>query len=72
MTPEEKLAELGITLPPASAAVANYVPFVQSGNMLFISGVNDMLHRKRADTSLFHSSQRMITVIYFHTGKTTK
>lgn len=38
MTPEEKLAELGITLPPASAAVANYVPFVQSGNMLFISG----------------------------------
>lgn len=38
MTPEEKLAELGITLPPASAAVANYVPFVQSGNMLFVSG----------------------------------
>lgn len=38
MTPEEKLAELGITLPPASAAVANYVPFLQSGNMLFVSG----------------------------------
>ncbi|MAI89633.1 RidA family protein [Ponticaulis sp.] len=38
MTPEEKLAELGITLPEPAAAVANYVPFVGSGNMLFVSG----------------------------------
>lgn len=38
MTPEEKLAELGITLPEPAAAVANYVPFVRSGNMLFVSG----------------------------------
>lgn len=37
-TPEEKLAELGLTLPEAAAPVANYVPYVISGNMVFISG----------------------------------
>ena len=38
MTPEAKLKELGITLPDPMAAVANYVPTVISGRMLFISG----------------------------------
>lgn len=38
MTPEEKLQSLGITLPEPAKAVANYVPFVITGNMLFISG----------------------------------
>lgn len=33
-----RLAELGITLPDAPAPAANYVPFVQSGNMVFVSG----------------------------------
>lgn len=37
-TPEEKLAALGFTLPVPSAPVANYVPYVISGNMVFISG----------------------------------
>jgi enamine deaminase RidA (YjgF/YER057c/UK114 family) len=32
------LAEKGITLPAAPAPAANYVPFVQSGNLVFISG----------------------------------
>ncbi|RKF12879.1 RidA family protein [Roseovarius spongiae] len=35
---EDKLAELGITLPEAPAPAANYVPFVQSGNLLYVSG----------------------------------
>jgi enamine deaminase RidA (YjgF/YER057c/UK114 family) len=35
---EKRLAELGITLSPAPAAVANYVPFVRSGNLVFVSG----------------------------------
>ncbi len=35
---EQKLAELGITLPTPVAPVANYVPFVQSGKLLSISG----------------------------------
>ena len=33
-----RLAELGIDLPEPVAPVANYVPFVQSGNQVFISG----------------------------------
>ena len=35
---EKKLAELGILLPDAPAAVATYVPFKIAGNMLYISG----------------------------------
>ncbi|MFP6619244.1 MAG: RidA family protein [Pirellulaceae bacterium] len=38
MTPEEKLAELGITLPEAPPAVANYVPWIQTGNVIMTSG----------------------------------
>jgi enamine deaminase RidA (YjgF/YER057c/UK114 family) len=37
-TIESRLAELGITLPVAATPVANYVPFVQTGNQLFVSG----------------------------------
>ncbi|MEO1306306.1 MAG: RidA family protein [Pseudomonadota bacterium] len=37
-TPENRLDELGITLPKPLAAVANYVPFVISGSHLYISG----------------------------------
>ncbi len=32
------LADLGITLPDAPAPAANYVPFVQTGNLVFVSG----------------------------------
>ena len=37
-TPESRLTDLGITLPEPMAAVANYVPYVITGNQLFISG----------------------------------
>ena len=33
-----KLKELGITLPPVATPAAAYVPFVQTGNLLFLSG----------------------------------
>ena len=33
-----RLAELGLTLPQAAAPAANYVPYVQSGNLVFVSG----------------------------------
>ena len=34
----DRLAELGITLPPVSVPAAAYVPFVRTGNLVFISG----------------------------------
>jgi enamine deaminase RidA (YjgF/YER057c/UK114 family) len=35
---DRRLAELGIELPRAAAPVANYVPFVVTGNQVFVSG----------------------------------
>jgi len=35
---EKKLQELGITLPTPAAPVANYVPFVRTGNLIVVSG----------------------------------
>ena len=35
---EDRLKELGIALPETAAPVANYVPFVRSGNTLYVSG----------------------------------
>jgi enamine deaminase RidA (YjgF/YER057c/UK114 family) len=35
---EDRLAELGITLPEPNAPVANYVPYVLQGSLLHISG----------------------------------
>ncbi len=37
-TIEQRLTERGITLPAAPAPAANYVPFVQSGTLVFVSG----------------------------------
>ncbi|MEJ8822155.1 RidA family protein [Variovorax humicola] len=34
----DKLSQLGITLPPVSVPVAAYLPFVRSGNLVFLSG----------------------------------
>jgi enamine deaminase RidA (YjgF/YER057c/UK114 family) len=38
MTPEEKLNELGLTLPQAPGPIGNYVPAVRTGNLLYLSG----------------------------------
>ncbi|MDX1401540.1 MAG: RidA family protein [Kiloniellales bacterium] len=35
---EARLTELGIEIPEAATPVANYVPYVRSGNLVFISG----------------------------------
>jgi enamine deaminase RidA (YjgF/YER057c/UK114 family) len=37
-SPEAKLLELKIALPPAASPVANYVPVVRSGSLLFLAG----------------------------------
>ena len=38
MSVQDKLKELGITLPAISAPAAAYVPFVRTGNLVFVSG----------------------------------
>jgi enamine deaminase RidA (YjgF/YER057c/UK114 family) len=38
MSIEEKIKELGLNLPTPAVAVANYVPFVITGNLISISG----------------------------------
>ena len=38
MSIQNKLQSLGIVLPPVSVPAAAYVPYVQTGNLLFLSG----------------------------------
>jgi len=38
MSVYDKLKELGITLPPVATPAAAYVPFVRTGNLVFLSG----------------------------------
>ncbi|MBO3760163.1 RidA family protein [Ciceribacter sp. L1K22] len=52
---ENRLQERGITLPAAAAPAANYVPYVISGNLLFLSGQLPMENGKVAVTGLVGS-----------------
>jgi enamine deaminase RidA (YjgF/YER057c/UK114 family) len=47
-TPERRLAELGLELPPAPKPMGTYVPAVQVGNLLFLSGLGP----RRADGTM--------------------
>ena len=38
MTVKDRLQALGFTLPPVAVPAAAYVPFVRSGNLVFLSG----------------------------------
>ena len=39
MTPEEKLKELSIELPGVTKPLGSYVPFVKTGNLIYLSGM---------------------------------
>ncbi|MER5348991.1 RidA family protein [Kitasatospora sp. NPDC002551] len=47
---EEKLAELGLTLPPVAAPVAAYVPALRTGEFVFTSGQLPMVGGKLPNT----------------------
>ena len=38
MTPQQRLQALGLVLPPVAVPAAAYVPFVQTGSLVFVSG----------------------------------
>lgn len=46
MSPEKKLQELGITLPEAPTPLGSYIPIVQTGNLLFLSGILPLVKGK--------------------------
>jgi enamine deaminase RidA (YjgF/YER057c/UK114 family) len=48
MSAEQRLKDLGLTLPPAPAPLGTYVPYRLAGNLLFLSGVGP----RRADGSM--------------------
>ncbi len=50
MTIAERLAELGLTLPPVMLHVAAYVPAVQTGNHVYVSGQLPMVEGRLAAT----------------------
>jgi enamine deaminase RidA (YjgF/YER057c/UK114 family) len=51
-TAEERLAELGLTLPTDTAPLATYVPAVRTGNLVFTSG-----QLPRVDGELTHTGK---------------
>lgn len=51
-SPERRLKELGIVLPKAAKPVANYVPWVRTGNLIFVSGQVPLVDGKVQVTGL--------------------
>ncbi|MBF8193462.1 RidA family protein [Nonomuraea sp. K274] len=50
MTPEQKIQELGLTLPEVPAPVAAYVPAVRTGDLVYTSGQVPFVDGKLAGT----------------------
>jgi enamine deaminase RidA (YjgF/YER057c/UK114 family) len=48
MSPEDKLAQMGLTLPPTPTPAGNYVPFKRDGNIAYLAGQGP----RKADGSL--------------------
>jgi enamine deaminase RidA (YjgF/YER057c/UK114 family) len=48
MSADQRLADLGLTLPSPPKPIGNYVPFRLAGNLLFLSGVGP----RRADETM--------------------
>jgi enamine deaminase RidA (YjgF/YER057c/UK114 family) len=47
---DERLQELGITLPDLPTPMANYVPYTRAGNLLFLSGQGPRVGEKEFKT----------------------
>ena len=53
MTIEDKLAEMGMTIPDPKPALGSYMPAVRTGNLVFVSGNLPI----QADGSVLHSGK---------------
>lgn len=62
-SPEQQLAALGITLPPAPAPAASYVPFVRSGTLLYTAGQLPSVEGQLAATGLVGGDVDLVTAI---------
>lgn len=60
-TPEQKLSELGLTLPKVPAPAGNYVPVVRTGNLLYCSGTLPVLDGQLTHTGKVGESQTVQT-----------
>ena len=49
-TPEERLQQLGVSLPTPAAPVAAYVPCVRTGNLVYVSGQVPLVDGKPSHT----------------------
>lgn len=52
MRPEEKLRALGITLPEMPKPLGSYVPFVKTGNLVYVSGMLPLKEGKLTRTGV--------------------
>lgn len=50
MTPEERLDSMGIRLPEAPKPLGSYVPFVRTGNIIYLSGILPLVAGKLTRT----------------------
>lgn len=86
MSPEKKLLELGITLPKAPTPLGSYTPIVQTGNLLFLSGILPLVNGKLVrqgyvgkDISLADAQEgakvatiNALSILKFHLGSLDK
>jgi enamine deaminase RidA (YjgF/YER057c/UK114 family) len=61
MTPEARLAELGLQLPPPPAAAGSYVPTVRTGNLLFCAGTICLINGQMTHTGQVGREQTVET-----------
>jgi len=61
MSPEAKLAELGLTLPVPPAAAGSYVPTVRTGNLLYCAGTISLWDGKITHTGQVGRDQTVET-----------
>ncbi len=50
MSPEDKLKTLGIDLPGAPSPLGSYIPCVQTGNLIFVSGMLPLINGRLVRT----------------------